>query len=196
MKSTVAAPVPARRRSSWFVLTLLLPALVTEMAQTSVPHAEASIVFSVRHVGSADLPPYLTLIGAPGLRFAEVIPPVAAAVPPRTGGSERARADASADVVIKPALGAIATVPVNSALTAPKRDVILPEKPPAAATEESHPAEILPDDAAPKVKPEDFLPFFEFPGGGKSMDRQGSGSPGSLPPAPPLPRSTATYKEE
>jgi hypothetical protein len=52
---------------------------------------------------------------------------------------------------------------------AQKRDVILPDKPSTTATtEENRPAAILPDDAAPKVKPEDFLPFFEFPGGAKS----------------------------
>lgn len=174
----------------------LLPVLATDIAQLSVTQAKASLGYNVRHFGSADSQPYLPLVGAPGLRFLEVIPPPIAAVPPPSGGgSERKGAEVNADVVKKPALGTNLATPVNSAVVAPKRDVILPEKPSASAIEENRPAAILPDDAEPKVKPEDFLPFFEFPGSGKETGRDASGVPAA--PAPgALPPSSATYKEQ
>jgi hypothetical protein len=48
----------------------------------------------------------------------------------------------------------------------------------------------LPDDTRPKVRAEDFLPFFQFPGT----------APAEVAPPPPppasLPLSTATYSQQ
>ena len=79
------------------------------------------------------------------------------------------------------------------------QDIIVPKPAPAApaaATKviESHPAPaappapILPDDVPAQVRPEDFLPYFQYPGAGPRGRAE-------TPPAPPLPRSTATYTQ-
>jgi hypothetical protein len=82
----------------------------------------------------------------------------------------------------------------------PDKDVVLPKvvpKPvviaatkaaaaPAAPAGPPPPA-ILPDDVPAQVRPEDFLPYFQYPGAAP----RGRGA--EAPPAPPLPVSTATY---
>jgi hypothetical protein len=49
----------------------------------------------------------------------------------------------------------------------------------------SQPTSILPDETKQRVRPEDFLPFFQFPGG---QSAPGANAPGTIPP------SSATYK--
>jgi len=69
--------------------------------------------------------------------------------------------------------------------------------PPAAnAGSAPPPPAILPDDVGRKIRPEDLLPFFQFPGSGAGAD----GGNAAGPPAPPspgtLPPSSATYKQQ
>lgn len=191
MKLSVTAPALAVRRGAWFVLTLLLPALATEIAETSVPQARGAMECTGLPAGTGGSSSYLPLVGAPALRFLEAIPPPDVVARPPAGGPPRTGAQWNADVVRKPALVPSLEAPTTPAPVAQKRDVILPEKPTVRTLDDNRPAAILPDDSAPKVKPEDFLPFFEFPGVGKQGD--GSAAAGSASPAP---RSSATYKEQ
>lgn len=126
--------------------------------------------------------PYLKVIGTVPLRFGAEPPPP--------------------DLTTRPAAGAppspvppLAVAPAVSPETAP--EAITPPLTPKAATAETPSAtvpaktnestlRILPDDTRPAPRPEDFLPFFQFPGSNGSPVR----SPGPLPP------SSATYQQK
>ncbi|WP_415908155.1 hypothetical protein [Oleiharenicola sp. Vm1] len=69
---------------------------------------------------------------------------------------------------------------------------------PVKAASGKPPATILPDDTRPKVRAEDFLPFFQFPG---SAPANGDVTvvapvPNAAPGAAPLPASSATYRQQ
>ena len=84
-------------------------------------------------------------------------------------------------------------------------EVILPggsepaKKAPKVALEaptKSGPAAILPDDGDPRVRPEDFLPFFQFPGGRPGQSETTVAQPPTAPAPGQIPPSSATYHEE
>jgi hypothetical protein len=134
--------------------------------------------------------PYLAALGPTSLRFAEALPPVdlsvrpvVAAPTPPAGNPEPASAPkpesaANEDSALPPA-------PVQSPLAAVK-----PPETPAPS--------ILPDETRPKVRPEDFLPYFQFPANRANTASGTVVSPGALtPPAPPTqPLSSATYQQQ
>ena len=126
--------------------------------------------------------PYLAAVGAPNLRFSEAVPPPDLSVRPPAGAPPQPAVNHEPDSVSasKPETQAARTEPVA------------PPQPEVAAKEPAStpPPSILPDDTRPKVRPEDFLPFFQFPGG--------NSAPGTLtPPAPgQQPLSTATYRQQ
>jgi hypothetical protein len=69
---------------------------------------------------------------------------------------------------------------------------------PAPNPAKAPPPAIIPDDARPSVRPEDFLPYFQLPGAGKPGDvnllvpaSALRGDTGSLPVQP----SSATYTQ-
>ncbi len=133
--------------------------------------------------------PYLRITGALALRFSAPPPP-----PP--------------DLTTKPAASAppfpmsvtpAVTAPVPT--PAPIESVAKPvESTPATTTPATQPAPvinnpppaILPDDTRPSTRPEDFLPFFQFPGSTSDVSV-------GVPPRPPvpgqLPPSSATYQQ-
>ncbi|MBA4137965.1 MAG: hypothetical protein C0518_11665 [Opitutus sp.] len=131
--------------------------------------------------------PYLTSTGAPGLRFGEAPPPPdlrpAAGAPPQPKEEFFASADEQA------AAETLHLAP-DAAVPTPAPDI----KP---APAKISPA-ILPDDTRSKVRAEDFLPFFQFPG---SASHPGDvtvvvpAAPGAAAPAP-LPPSSATYRQQ
>jgi hypothetical protein len=60
--------------------------------------------------------------------------------------------------------------------------------------DDNEPPAILPDDLRKEVRPEDLLPFFQFPRGGATI---GVGVPvPSQAPAPVMPQSSATYRQQ
>jgi hypothetical protein len=88
------------------------------------------------------------------------------------------------DVTVVPPISAAA-----AATTTPETANVVPGKTPPP---------ILPDDTRPKVRAEDFLPFFQFPG---SASANGDVTvvapvPSSAPTAAPLPASSATYRQQ
>jgi len=176
MNSRVAAFSPVGKRRAWLGLTLLLPAMVTEVARTT----------------GASLP-YLPYIGPPPLRFQEARPPPELSVRPPTGDPPKAGEKSSSTSNRAPGPPPIAVaappaapaVKVKSEVTSAEKSLdrpVIPEGPPP----------LLPDDAGAKVRPEDFLPFFQFPGANNPKPK-----PATVP-APPspgvLPPSSATYQ--
>ena len=169
------------------VLSLLLPqhALVPSgpdaNARTRLPvdsNSEVSIDLGSR--------PYLKVSGSLGLRSAPAPRPIP---------------------VLKVNQAPVATtVPsVASALPEASPESIIPEIEPASSGSEvpAPPVKptmlkptrnILPDDTRPSTRPEDFLPFFKFPGSGDVTVIVPASVP--QPPAPgQMPASSATYQQ-
>jgi len=181
MNHRVAPPGTAKGRWAWLFLSILLPALANRVSTqaTSSPNA----------LGEASYPlmpqrgprPYLSVIGPPPLRFEDIFPPPDVSANPPAGAPpklpEKAKA-ADTDVVLpKPA-----PPPVVVAAPKPTETHAAPPAAPAAPR-------ILPDDVPAQVHPEDFLPYFQYPGAGPK------GRSAEAHPAPPLPVSTATYTQ-
>lgn len=136
--------------------------------------------------------PYLAAVGSPALRFSEALPPPDLTVRPAAGAPPQPTEEPGAPLV-DPVKGDVTVTPpvTASAATAntPEANKTAPGK--------ASPA-ILPDDTRPKVRAEDFLPFFQFPG---SSPANGDVTvvapvPNSAPTAAPLPASSATYRQQ
>lgn len=134
---------------------------------------------------------YLPAIGAPSLRFLAPTPPPDLVGRPPAGAPPQPAVEAAAqpDVV----LPAVAPVTASSAPT-PTADTAV-----AAASESTTPARapapILVDELRPRVRAEDFLPYFQIPS-------EHPGDPTVIVPVPrgsntatPLPPSSATYTQ-
>ncbi len=128
--------------------------------------------------------PYLGVVGPPPLRFQEPASTLSSL-------SQAQNPAASAVAALKPEVAP----PMASAVPAPKAS-----KPSSAADSSTHTAgqpaapdasepAIIPDDMRPRVRPEEFLPFFQLPGSGAS-NAPVPNQPAKLPP------SSATYREE
>lgn len=179
MQSNLAtARLRHARQASLRLLLALLPAGTLTGA--------ASAILLLPPPGPPRVPrPYLREISPPALRFQEAV--------------------SAADPVIRPPAGAPPQPePVPAAITAPGPDPApppttpppveppVPAAPPAAdpAPAKSTPAPppILRDDLQPRVRIEDFLPFFEPPG--RSPESARARAPDAIPP------STATYRQQ
>lgn len=144
-------------------------------------HVDARIPGDWRGPDSA---PYLFAIGAPGLRFVEPAPtpapvlrPVAIGPPvPGLNAAETAVAVANAAAVrVTKATKAPTTADAKPAEAGASQGGLLPP-----ASSKPVPSAILPDDTRPRVRAEDFLPFFQIPS---------TVGPALLPP------SSATYTQ-
>ena len=129
--------------------------------------------------------PYLKVTGALPLRFNAAPPPpdltskppVSAQLPPPP---------VAAAVSAAPAQAAPANKPENKSNDSTASQ-------PATVISNS-PSTILPDDTRPSTRPEDFLPYFQFPGG--DVNNPGSAT-APRPPVPgQLPPSSATYQQK
>jgi len=142
--------------------------------------------------GNHDTRPYLLVVGPPALRFREAIEPQpdlstrppAGAPPHPLSGQSVAQPTATRAEAESPRQPSTAPAPASSASPGQKT---APDTGPA-------PSPILPDDVRPRVRPEDFLPYFQFPG-----SRPNPEDVSSVPtaPAPGMqPPSSATYKQQ
>lgn len=206
---TLRAPPPRRHRArrTGFALALLLP-VTAAFAARPVPSSMDTDGVASR--------PYLAVVSAPALRFEERIPPPDLSVRPPAGAPPQPAATSgktdTAGTSPAPAAESIASIPPiasppssenspnpgsgqtahggagvpashvqDSASEAPQA----PAKPPTS---------ILPDDTRPKVRAEDFLPFFQFPAPPANANDV------TLVPAPPVPGqqppSSATYRQQ
>jgi hypothetical protein len=89
-----------------------------------------------------------------------------------------------------PPTATAATVVVKKEEVHPNPTSAQPAPPPSPS--------ILPDDVAAKVRPEDYLPYFQFPGAdAPSNDVNASAQAQAAQAAPKtIPRSSATYQEQ
>jgi hypothetical protein len=166
----------ATRLSLWLLPAVLAPA--------------ASPGFAPPFAGSGSRP-YLAVLGTMPLRVAEAAPPPDLSSRPSQAAPPRPDQETASD----PApIDEVKAEP--SSLTPPAADLT-----PATPTRESAPQPartpppILVDDSRPRVRPEDFLPFFIFPGHGESNVIVPVTAP--APPAPgTLPPSSATYRQQ
>jgi hypothetical protein len=153
--------------------------------------ASARIRAYVQSVPDDSSPPYLRAIGSLPLRFQPAPAPRAPIARPAASGPPLPVASAPASTAPTPPL----TGPDSSPATPPAETA--PEStrptPPAPV-----PPAIIPDEMRPRVQPEDFLPFFQFPGStGASGDVQVI-APLNAAPNPPRhgTPSTATYRQQ
>lgn len=135
--------------------------------------------------------PYLASVPAPALRFAEAPPPPDLSVRPPAGAPPNLP---SHDSSSNPALDVIPAIPSSSPTLSPNDSANRSD----AKAPNPAPARIIPDDTRPAVRPEDFLPFFIFPGGAQGPGTPTVVLPSSLTPAAPgtQPLSTATYRQQ
>ncbi len=134
--------------------------------------------------------PYLRVVGSLPLRIqpAPVTPTPAA----RTAASGPPFPVAPA--VTAPAAETPATPP--STATLPPADIT--PAPATATPPPAEPAPIIPDETRPRVQPEDFLPYFQFPGSPGTPRDVSVAAPLNLAPNPPHhgTPSTATYRQQ
>jgi hypothetical protein len=183
----------AARKALHCLALLLLPAVAPKGAD-ALPRAHPPRD-RAGSPGSAPIP-YLPALGTPSLRFQEATPPPdlvtrpPAAAPPQPALTTRENTIAADN--------AAAALSVASPAPEPAAMPVAPTKPAAkdSAPAAKTPSAIIPDDARPAVRPEDFLPYFQIPGAAKQ-----SGdvtllvpAPSSAPTAPStIPNSSATY---
>jgi hypothetical protein len=134
--------------------------------------------------------PYLAIVGAPGLRFAERIsapanwsPPPHSNQPPQPTKEEPAKPDSETSA---PSESKAHTQGAPDIAVGPETNPATPQQPIGKQSPGNPPVPILPDDSHPKVRPEDFLPFFQFPGLYHEINNN---------PNPPPTPSSATYRQ-
>lgn len=139
--------------------------------------------------------PYLAVIGPPELRFAEALPPPDLSVLPPAGAPPQPVVTPEPVVSSVTSHEAVASTPVAADLPV---SAATPAKTDSAAPAAPLPPAILPDDTRAKVKPEDFLPFFQFPANAARPGDVTVAVPATLtPPAPGnQPPSSATYRQQ
>ncbi len=139
-------------------------------------------------VGDGESLPYLKVVGSEPLRFSALPPP-----PDLTGkppGSAPPFPPPTPAAVATPASAPAPAAPANN----PEKKVDDSPVSQAPAAPNNPPPSILPDDIHPATRPEDFLPYFQFP----SADSTNLGSASvPRPPSPgQLPPSSATYQQK
>lgn len=179
MHYRVTPPGTAKGRRAWLFFSLLIPALAskvsTQSAASPVTYDDGSPVVPSEHSR-----PYLAVIGPPLLRFEEALPPPDLSVRPPGGAPPRpvVKPMVVADVIPAPVVQPKVVVSIPAAPSPAKVEIAAAPKPPP-------PPSILHDDVQTPVRPEDFLPYFQYPGASNQA------------PAPqPLPPSSATYTQE
>ncbi len=147
--------------------------------------------------------PYLPVLGPMPLRFQEAVPPPdlvtrpPAAAPPQPALSTTENSVAADNAAAAHSIPAPSHEPAPVADSKPvTREIASPNS--ATAPAKAAPPAILPDDAHPAVRPEDFLPYFQIPGSAKQPGdatllipaaRSAPAAPATLPP------SSATYTQ-
>jgi hypothetical protein len=167
---------------------VLLPALTTEAGSTgfSQGHNEG-------HRPVQTLPPtkqprptsYLAIVGPPPLRFQDAPAPPPYELEPTPAGPALIE-----DMVTQPP----PQHPTPVATNLPLADG-LPAEPVQthrAQLQADEPAPIIPDDLRREVRPEDVIPYFQFP---RNRVRVGVPIP-PQPSGPSLPPSSATYQQQ
>lgn len=150
----------------------------------SIADAHARSRLPAQPGGDPTSHPYLKITGAVPLRFDAPPPPPDLSSKPPAGAPPIATGPALPDVILPAATPP--AEPPKTALPSDRTPIAPADTKPA-----DHTPGILPDDTRAATRPEDFLPFFQFPGGSPDV---------SLTPRPPapgqLPPSSATYQQK
>jgi len=156
-----------------------------------LPAFAPRILYSHSQPGNRGSVPYLPHLGGPPLRFQ--------AAPPSPDPAARPSAAAPPIPPLTPTESVVAqanAAAVQSVITHPPAPAPAPA-PPAAEPPAAKPAPpaLLPDDTRQPIRPEDFLPYFQFPATRGSPGAASVIVPGvyTAPAPSPLPPSSATY---
>lgn len=184
MIQRVTIPATAKGRRAWLFLSILIPALASKVDPPAPsPQGDRPLPAGAPVAAS----PYLQVVAPPVLRFEDAAPPPDLSAHPPAGAPPKPSRSPGPDVILAPKPAAAAAVVAAPQLAPQNAAVRIVPVPAAASAPAAPPPPILGDDASPAVKPEDFLPYFQYPGAGPGAPRQ--------QPAP-MPRSTATYNQE
>ena len=173
---------------------VLLPALVAEGGQTrstcgnpagSPPESSPESPYPYSS-------PYLAVVGPPPMRFREPPAPPSFELEPVAAGP--AQLEENIQVSPSPVAAGGRLAPSSPMAASPKSSTKSPSSSPGAnRPEESEPSTILPDDMRRDIRPEDLLPYFQYPRNGGAV----IGVPAPAQPAQPtLPPSSATYRQQ
>ena len=143
--------------------------------------------------GTRNSRPYLPATGAPLLNFGEAPRPsawfpiaTAPAKPPEVKPDEPAQAQART----RPGQADTPTETLEDVAGAPAATHLTPPSSEPAPRPAKGPALLLPDDTRPRVRPEDLLPFFQFPTAAGAPAPAAAPTPGVQPP------SSATFRQQ
>jgi hypothetical protein len=185
MNQSAKPPRAAGARRAGVRLALSLLPVVAISAQSFAPGP--SYLATTR--------PYLATVGAPALRFGEAIPPPDLTVRPAASAPPQP-IEESGTPLVEPVKGDVTVLlPAAPTVSPVSTTEPIPSEPAAAG---KAPLAILPDDTRRKVRAEDFLPFFQFPGSGAANGDVTvvAPLPAAAPTAAPLPASSATYRQQ
>jgi hypothetical protein len=170
-------PRPERLRKVWCCIGFCLA-----LAMTSKAGTQYLVDFGQGRIRpAAASQPYLCVIGSPALRYREAVRVAEASeVKPAVTPAE------SAKLAAKPAEPQHPPTPPD--LTSKTPAAVVTEVHSSSPPDESQPS-IIPDDIRPRVRMEEFLPFFQLPG---------PSAPTPPVPASPdtVPPSSATYRQK
>jgi hypothetical protein len=180
----------AARRALHCLSLLLLPAMAPKGADAlprNRPGSEGNRPMSPKPAS------YLSVVGAPPLRFQEATPPPDLTTRPPAAAPPQPALTPTENSVAADNAAATRSISTGPAPAVPELKPAPKEAAPASKT----PPAILPDDARPTVRPEDFLPYFQIPGSAKHAGDVTLLTPmPSTAPAPAaIPPSSATYTQ-
>ena len=184
-------PPGANRALRYF--SLLLFALMSAHETAAMPR-----LFKLKSEPTKTNPTgYLPAVGAPALRFQEPAPVASPllfkALLPSASLSRAASPEDPAEITDEPVPVTVASIPPGDAISPIEgiQEKTVPQKTKAIP-------QIIPDETSPPVRPEDFLPFFQFPG--PTGAPTGNLNvivpvPHNAPSPPPLAPSSANYTQ-
>lgn len=184
-------------RGSVFLLALALGSEATPLAGPMLPRTGLPAPPPARSNSERDASsPYLLAVGPPPLRFAQALPPPdlstcpSPAAPPLPAVAEEIASTNAASARSFAAVrgGEIAKPDQRQAMSAEAA-----REAPSKAPEKKETPALLPDDTQREIRPEEILPYFQFPGSGGGTIVVPANSPS--PESTRLPVSSAVYRE-
>ncbi len=189
-------PVGIRRVLNCLSL-LIIPALAPTAAH-SLPRSRPTAEPALGPRAPRSLP-YLTVIGAPTLRFQRPTPPPDLVTRPTPAAPPIPKLTPTEIVVAQNNIAAAHSTVEPLAPPVPSPETIAntsPDAPDAPAAPPEKPS-ILPDETRRPIRPEDFLPYFQIPGAANAPAGSNVMGPAPVPTGSnsSLPPSSATYTQ-
>lgn len=189
----------ARTPRAFLSLSLLLLPAVALNDALAIPRVGLNSP-AAAEAGPTNPLPYLRSVGSPALRFQEPPPSRESLMAFQTTAapeSATAKSSESSAATASATAGRLAAQSARDSDEAPVSDLPSELVKPTPLMGKA-PESILPDDARPQIRPEEFLPYFRAPGSSKQ-----TGDvilfvppvPRGVPAPAPLPPSSATYTQ-